>query len=308
MPKDEGGFRARMKVKAACWNFARMKFGSNPKLATITMSLFAGDGGYLDWLCGEDCLAYTHKGENDMPLASPTLSHVLRYDFVIRKDVMKRVNKGQDFKTALEAAMADTNLRSLYFAAQFACDVAQGHCKELSAPGLAEMYLQLMGHIAKKRKLEGAAPGGKAQATATSAISAGAKKRAKKQAAKNKTAAAQADKHEHDRRGAQSGRDRAATGSGGGGGRGHGGGGGGGGRGRGSGGGAAPKGGGKGGLPDGAVRVNPNTNRQICFVYCKGNGCSRTPCNFEHVCWFCFKNHPGKDCSQAQGAAGAPGR
>ena len=133
-------------------------------------------------------------------------------------------------------------------------------------------------------------------------LSPSAKKRAKKQAAKAK-AADRGDKDERDKRAAQSARDKAAARAGGG--RGRGGAAPGGGRGR---GGAAPvKGAGKG-LPDGAVRINPNTNKEICFGYSKCNGCTRTPCNFEHVCWFCFGNHPGKDCELARGPAPAPGR
>ena len=162
------------------------------------------------------------------------------------------------------------------------------------------MYPQLMGHLAKKRKLNSPPPTRLKESGAALTLSPSAKKRAKKQEAKAK-AANRVDKEERDKRAAQSARDKAAA-------RGRGGKGGGapgGGRGR---GGAAPdKGAGKG-LPDGAVRINPNTNKEICFGYSKGNRCTRTPCNFEHVCWFCFGNHPGKDCELARGPAPAPGR
>ena len=65
------------------------------------MDLFTGNGGYLEWLCGEDVWAYTLKDENDMPTASPNLGHVLKYDLVIRNDVAKRMNAVRDYKSAL---------------------------------------------------------------------------------------------------------------------------------------------------------------------------------------------------------------
>ena len=201
--------------------------------------------------------------------------------------------------------MADTSLRSLYFTAQFACDVARGQCRELSAPGLAEMYPQLLGHLAKKRKLNSPPPTRIQDGAAASSLSPSAKKRAKKQEAKAK-AADKIDRDELAKRAAQSAKDKAAAAARDRGGA-RGGGAPGGARGGARGGAPPAKGGGKG-LPDGAVRINPNTNKEICFGYSKGTACSRTPCNFEHVCWFCFGNHPGKDCELARGPAPAPRR
>ena len=195
--------------------------------------------------------------------------------------------------------MADPSLRSLYLTAQFACDVGQGKCRDLTTPGLAEMYPQLMSHVSKKRKLEEAVKSS-GPASGGGEMSAKAKKRAKRKEAKAKAQAAKADA---DRRAAQSQRDRAANqkgGKGAGASKGAG---------RGSNGGGGGKGQGKMNLPDGAVRTNPNTTCQLCYGWNLGNACSKTPCNFEHACWFCFDTtHKGKDCPMARGPAPAPGR
>ena len=60
------------------------------------------------------------------------------------------MNANYGVKTALETAIKDGDLRSLKFTGMVAQDITTQACKDLTAPGLAEMYPQL-----RKRKAPG---------------------------------------------------------------------------------------------------------------------------------------------------------
>ena len=77
--------------------------------------------------------------------------------------------------------------------------------------------------------------------------------------------------------------------------------------------GATPKGGGKGAkggkgtkggppagappLPQGILRVTPDTNEPICYAWCQSRACKTNPCPFKHVCWWCGGNHKPERCT-----------
>ena len=50
-----------------------------------------------------------------MPIATPTVDHVIDYDFAMRDKQAKLLNHGKHFQAALEEALADTDLRLLRF-------------------------------------------------------------------------------------------------------------------------------------------------------------------------------------------------
>jgi hypothetical protein len=222
-------------------------------------------------------------GLDGLPLASPHIGHILQYDQAIRNLQHRLVKAGTPFRQALEAALSDQDKRCLNFTIAFGMEAMSQPCRNLTAPGLREMYGVASGH-----KHAGAATkrGATALENGASASAPDDAKRAQKRARKKANAAAkkQAQKstgfqpaqkaltvppppglaiEDRKDRGGKSGK-----------------------------GGKGGKGAGKPPLPRG-IKPKTDDGKLCCFACSKGEKCVETPCRFAHVCWWCHGNHPG---------------
>ena len=104
LPTDEPSLRNRFEVLAACLCMLKMRFSSHPAWATVEMSFFVD---YVNWLCGEYVWGFVVKGQGDLPISCPHLGQVLAYELAVRELAVKLMKGKMDWKSAMEAAMAD---------------------------------------------------------------------------------------------------------------------------------------------------------------------------------------------------------
>ena len=110
----------------------KLRFMANPTIATASLELLRD---YADYLCGEHVWGLVVNG-SDGPIACPCIRQVRNYDMAMRELQHKLMKSGKDFKTALEAAMADPDTRMLNFTTPFGMEAHTAECKALTAPAL----------------------------------------------------------------------------------------------------------------------------------------------------------------------------
>ena len=231
---------------------------------------------YADFLCGESEWGMVVHGA-DGPLSCPCVRQVCNYDQAIRELQIKLMKSGKDFKAALDLAIADPDTRMLYFTTPFGIEANTQECKALTAPALQEIYTRLPG-VGKGQKLPlslSDAPPPPSNHETPRPVSASAKKKAKQKAKKAAEAAAAAAAGAAVRRpnrvlaiqDAQRGTTNAAGDDG------------------------KGKGKGKSRVPKG-IKSKAN-GRMVCFCYNRGEDCTKNPCYFLHVCWWCHGAHQG---------------
>ena len=95
----------------------------------------------------------------------------MAYDAGLRKSLAKQLNNGLPFQRALEAALADTDLRATHFNTLVGIDVGKPECRALTAPGIVEAYPELGRRGSKREReiIDGAAAGAGAPSAAASA-------------------------------------------------------------------------------------------------------------------------------------------
>ena len=270
-PTDEAGLRNRFDVMGAMLEMLKMRFMSNPILATASLEIMRD---YADYLCGSHVWGFVVQGASG-PIACPSIRHVRNYDQAIRELQAKLMKSGKDFKAALEAAMLDGDTRMLNFTTPFGMEAHTNECKALSAPALREIYSDLPNP--EKRTLAMAD-----RDQVQDERSAQAKNRAKTKANKAEKAKggqkwqlAILDKtppapppQAH-----KAGRDKKGKGKG--------------------------AKGGKDTRPPLPKGIKPKTadGRMVCFAHNKGEKCMELPCQMLHVCWWCHNDHViGQPC------------
>ena len=250
---------------------AKMRFGANPKLATVTTAHFDR---YVKWLKGPQVWNFVVKGRDGVPVSCPHIGIVTDYDIALREKQAKSMNAGHDFQVALQNAMADQDLRMQKFMGPFTCEVTSSECKALTAPGISDIFPQLQKGV---KRAHFAAIGDEQRSTGAAAardgtLSKGQLKRARAQVAKQKKAAEEKTK--------QAQRDKAAAAA--------------------AAGGAPNKGRGKGGkiIGKGAGAAAPaprqappgcrdrdENGKSICFAFNEGRCTRGDSCRFAHVSW-----------------------
>lgn len=190
------------------------------------------------------------------------------YDKAMRALQSKLMKGGMDFKSALEASMADSDTMTLHFTTAFGMEAHTASCRALTAPGLNEIYANLP--KGQKR----VAPGDNGTGAQSQEQSASAKNRARVAEKKKKS---QADAHAQKAIAAPPGALAIENGR------------------------AEKKWAGKGKEGKGkairkGIKSQTAEEKRICFVYSKGDKCVQEPCQFAHVCWRCHGKHPGRDC------------
>ena len=284
LPRDPEGLRNRFKVMSSAWNMLRMRFPSNPKLATISTELFDD---YADYLMGTKVWGFISKNGDGTPVSSPAIDHVIGYDKAMRDKVADELNRGLDFKTALESAISDNDIRMLSFLTPYTVDVNESKCRSITAPGWAEH-----GGAKAARRQTGFEQGTAAIPSTIvhqphgQGVSAKAKKRARAKAAAAAAAPGVKTKVKQNQQQQQQQQQQAGQWPIGKGGKGK-------------------KGDGKGGkgakggkaplvLPQGAKASHNGLS--VCYSWNLGTACRSSPCGFQHVCWFCGKDsHAGHE-------------
>ena len=90
---------------------------------------------YVEWLFGPRALGMATLGSDDKATSTPTIDHVMRYDFRLRKKMADLMNEGFDIATAIEMAKKDDELRQVYFISPVSLDIHSAASKACSAPG-----------------------------------------------------------------------------------------------------------------------------------------------------------------------------
>ena len=112
MPRTSEDFRTRFRVMASCWITAKMRYQASPLLQPIELEHFTR---YVDFLFGPKGWMLVSLGLHKVPISCPTIDTVMACDAGLRESLAKQLNNGVPFQTALEAALADSDLRSTHF-------------------------------------------------------------------------------------------------------------------------------------------------------------------------------------------------
>ena len=263
MPKKPEDLEQRMKLLEHCWSMVKMRYGSNPRLSTVEALHFDR---YSQWLKGTQVWNFVIKGSDDMPMSCPSIEIVLEYEQAVRDKQAKLLNRGFDFQKALEAAIADQDLRMQKFMGPFTCSVNTPSCRALSAPGLSHIHPQLQKGTKRSAPPAATSAGAPPAFAIQDSPSRGQAKRAKAAAKKKAAAEAAAKSTRAAEKKAAKGKPK----------------------------GAGPKGGGRGAIGQGPVTSNQPppgcrsqtaSGQQICFAWNKGR-CNRGDnCRYAHESW-----------------------
>ena len=273
MPTNESSLRNRLEVLGACYEMLKLRFMANPIIATASLDILKQ---YADFLCGESVWGMVVHGAEG-PISCPSVRQVCNYDQAVRDLQIKLMKSGKDFKSALDLAIADPDTRMLYFTTPFGIEANTPECKALTAPALQEIYTRLPGMgrgLKRPLGLTDAPPPPTTHETARP-VSASAKKKAKqkaKKAAEAAAAAAAGGAHKKPKpilalKDAPRGSANSAGDNG---------------KGKGKGNSRVPKG----------IKSKQN-GRTVCFCFNRGEDCTKNPCDFLHVCWWCHGAHQG---------------
>ena len=75
-------------------------------------------------------------GPDDKPTSTPTIDHVMRYDFRLRKEAADLTNEGFDIAAAIEMAKKNDELRQVYFISPVSLDIHTAASRACAAPGV----------------------------------------------------------------------------------------------------------------------------------------------------------------------------
>ena len=95
---------------------------------------------YQEWQFGERVWGMAQLDHNEKPISTPTIHHVLHYDYHIRKEHCRLMNLGHDFAAALEAAKKNGEIRAVHFISPASRDINSQEYRACSFPGLKEAY------------------------------------------------------------------------------------------------------------------------------------------------------------------------
>ena len=117
LASDSEQLRLRLETMAICWCFLKLRAPSRRVLQTVSMALFDR---YTKWLFGPRVWGLATRDASGRALSTPTLQHVITFDAAIRKAVVKLLNDGVDYATALERAKLDPMLLQVSFLSHIA--------------------------------------------------------------------------------------------------------------------------------------------------------------------------------------------
>ena len=115
-PRDSEELRVRLRTLCYCHCMMRQHCPNRAALRTVTVTIFDR---YIDWLFGPKVWSLVIKDLRGNLISSPTIEHTMAYDYAIRKEVCRQMNRGIDFATALGPAQMDSDIRNHNFLAHF---------------------------------------------------------------------------------------------------------------------------------------------------------------------------------------------
>ena len=98
-PRDSEELRVRLRTLCYCHCMMRQHSPNRAILRSVSVTLFDR---YIDWLFGPRVWGQTIKDLHGKAISSPTIELVMSYDFAIRKEICKQMNRGVDFAAALK--------------------------------------------------------------------------------------------------------------------------------------------------------------------------------------------------------------
>ena len=262
LPRNPEALRARLEVMAVVHELVKYKLPQKAQLRSQTLTLWDR---YIRWLFGADVWGMHSKDDKGRARSTPSITHVIGYDYVIREKVAKLMNRSVDIAMAFRIATSDLEIKWTGFSQPYSLDAGKAECLACSAPGFSEAH-------STATSSGGNAPAAEREHDNEPGMSKSAKKKAKAAASRQvlndklKVAqAAAANRAPPVGQGpgssrAQKRQERAQA--------------------KGAGKGAA-KGAGKGAKADGDGKI------AACFDHNKADGCKRTACRFAHVCQIC---------------------
>ena len=133
MPRDAMELSARFRTWAVVMYLLKMKFPGKSVLRTVEIELVDR---YVEWLYGPENWGEVVYDANDKPISSPTMGHVMQYDYRIREDMAKYMNEGHDFEAAMMKARTDEHLRTRYFTRPVSVSINSSESRACSAPNV----------------------------------------------------------------------------------------------------------------------------------------------------------------------------
>jgi hypothetical protein len=270
MPKTSELYRLRLRTQAYAWNYLRMRFSNVAVLATITPERCAE---FQEYLFGPQVWGMATRDENGRVTSTPTILQVQNYEKEIRKDVARRLNRQQDWWTAMQEASACPRLLQVHFLSP----VAKDHRSSVTAPGIAPF--QTGSASSAQPKVEKRAIEGQVSDKAAANRLKRQRKNANYKALKDAAARPPPAPHQQQRPGGQQlaivDAPRRAKGTG-----------------------KEARGGIASKFPAGAHQKSaPPESKGICVNFNLLGECKRSGCYFAHACWWCLDtSHSGATC------------
>ena len=104
--------RQRLKVVSHAFLMCGMKYPQKTTFEGLEPQDFLA---YCDYLLGDQIMGLKAQDEDGNKISAPGLKLVMSYEHQVRKEMVKRVNKGESLKAALEAARKDGIIKERYF-------------------------------------------------------------------------------------------------------------------------------------------------------------------------------------------------
>lgn len=155
-PRDSKELRLRLRTLGYRHCMLRQYCPDRTVLRSINIQLFDR---YIDWPFGPRVWGLIVKDLHGRPLSSPTIEHVMAYDYSIRKSVCRKVNKGLDFAAAVAEAQNDSELKSQEFLTQVSISAISFPSRAITAPVYRAMPASSSGGANQPEKREAADDG-----------------------------------------------------------------------------------------------------------------------------------------------------
>ncbi|CAE7264418.1 Abcg1 [Symbiodinium natans] len=111
-PTSPEEFRSAVKLVAHTWVMCFLRYPQKSFLKDVSVAQWQR---YADYMLGEHVHGLTAKDSQGHDLSSPSWDLVLAYDYQIRRGMVRLINEGSSFATALDSAMRDTVIKERYF-------------------------------------------------------------------------------------------------------------------------------------------------------------------------------------------------
>ena len=133
MPRNPLELIARFRTLAVGMYLLKMKYPGKAVLRTVEVEYIDR---YVEWLYGPEVWGEATVDEHDRPTSTPTIIHVMSYDFHIREEVARLMNAGHDFAAAFDLARANEQLRTRHFTRPVSVAINTPESRACTAPNM----------------------------------------------------------------------------------------------------------------------------------------------------------------------------